>query len=128
MPTYKWKAKTRQGAQKSGELVAETKEQAMNTLKSQALIVTSVRAKSRELKFPTLGKGVKDKDLAVFTRQFSVMNDAGLPIVQCLDILGNQQENQIFKRTVLHVRNDVEAGSTLSEGLRVHPKIFDRLY
>jgi len=128
MPTYKWKAKTRQGVLKSGELVAETKEEVMTTLKNQALIATSVRAKSKELKLPTLGKGVKDKDLAVFTRQFSVMNDAGLPIVQCLDILGNQQENQIFKKTVLSVRNDVESGSTLSEALRLHPKIFDRLF
>jgi type IV pilus assembly protein PilC len=128
MPTYKWKAKTRQGVQKSGEIVAETKEEVMNTLKGQAMIVTSVRAKSREIKLPTLGKGVKDKDLAVFTRQFSVMVDAGLPIVQCLDILGNQQENPIFKRTVLNVRSEVESGSTLSEALRTNTKIFDRLY
>jgi len=128
MTTYKWRAKTRQGILKSGELVADSKDAVMNTLRSQALIVTSVRAKSREIKLPTIGKGVKDKELAVFTRQFSVMTDAGLPIVQCLDILGTQQDNPIFKKTLYSVRNEVESGSTLSEALRLHPKIFDRLF
>src|SRR5262252_3472836 len=76
----------------------------------------------------TTGKKVAAKNLAVFTRQFSVMIDAGLPLVQCLDILGNQQTNNFFKQTLLQVRSDVEAGMTLAESMSRHPKVFEPLF
>src|SRR3989441_6894311 len=84
--------------------------------------------KGKEFNLPTFGSGVNSKELAIFTRQFSVMIDAGLPLVQCLEILAGQQENKAFKRGLIQIRQDVESGSSLADAMRKHPKIFNDLY
>jgi len=109
-------------------LVAESKEAAIATLRKQQIIVTAVTEKGKEFALPKLGGGVSNKEIAIFTRQFSVMIDAGLPLVQCLEILGSQQENRTFQKTLFQIRQDVESGSTLADALRKHTKVFDDLY
>jgi len=128
MPNYSWKGRTRGGRVQEGLLVAESKEAAIATLRKQQIIVTAVTEKGKEFALPKLGGGISSKEIAVFTRQFSVMIDAGLPLVQCLEILGSQQENRAFQKILFQVRQDVESGSTLADALRKHPKAFDDLY
>src|SRR5258705_12294199 len=84
--------------------------------------------KGKEFNLPTFGAGVDSKELAVFTRQFSVMIDAGLPLVQCLEILAGQQENKTFQKVLTNTREMVEGGSTLSAAMKASPKVFDPLY
>ena len=128
MPNYSWKGRTRGGRVQEGVLVAESKEAAIATLRKQQIIVTAVTEKGKEFALPKLGGGVSSKEIAIFTRQFSVMIDAGLPLVQCLEILGSQQENRTFQKALFQVRQDVESGATLADSLRKHPKAFDDLY
>jgi len=128
MPSFEWKGRGRGGQDQSGVLVADSKEAAMATLRRQQIIPTIVKEKGKEIALPKLGGGVPPKLLSIFTRQFSVMIDAGLPLVQCLEILGTQQENKTFARSLLQVRQDVESGSSLADALRKHPKVFDDLY
>ncbi len=130
MPTFTWVGKTREGQSKKGVIVAVDVDAAMTTLRAQAITPTTVKAKGKELGeiFPFLAKGVKIRDLVIFTRMFATMIDAGLPLVQCLDILGTQQENSTFKKVILQIKADVESGSTFSDALGKHPKVFDRLY
>jgi type IV pilus assembly protein PilC len=128
MPNYNWKGRTRGGKVQEGVLVAESKEAAIATLRKQQIIVTAVTEKGKEFALPKLGGGVSNKEIAIFTRQFSVMIDAGLPLVQCLEILGSQQDNRTFQKVLFQVRQDVESGSTLADALRKHPKAFDDLY
>jgi type IV pilus assembly protein PilC len=108
--------------------VADSKDAAIAALRKQQIIVTAVTEKGKEFALPTLKGRVTPKELAVFTRQFSVMIDAGLPLVQCLEILGSQQENKAFKRMLLQVRQDVESGSSLADAMRKQPKAFDDLF
>jgi type IV pilus assembly protein PilC len=128
MPNYSWKGRTRGGRVQEGVLVAESKEAAIATLRKQQIIVTTVTEKGKEFALPKIGGGISSKEIAVFTRQFSVMIDAGLPLVQCLEILGAQQDNRTFQKILFQVRQDVETGSTLADALRKHPKAFDDLY
>jgi type IV pilus assembly protein PilC len=128
MPNYSWKGRTRGGRVQEGVLVAESKEAAIATLRKQQIIVTTVTEKGKEFALPKIGGGISSKEIAVFTRQFSVMIDAGLPLVQCLEILGSQQENRTFQKILFQTRQDVESGSTLADALRKHPKAFDDLY
>jgi len=128
MPNYSWKGRTRGGRVQEGVLVAESKEAAIATLRKQQIIVTTVTEKGKEFALPKIGGGISSKEIAVFTRQFSVMIDAGLPLVQCLEILGSQQDNRTFQKILFQVRQDVESGSTLADALRKHPKAFDDLY
>jgi len=128
MPAYVWKGKTRQGQATGGERVADSREAVMQILRREQIVVTSVKEKGKEIALPKLGQGIKSKDVAIFTRQFSVMIDAGLPLVQCLEILGSQQENTVFQRVLLTVRQDVEGGSSLADAMKKHPKAFDDLY
>jgi type IV pilus assembly protein PilC len=128
MPNYSWKGRTRGGRIQEGVLVAESKEAAIATLRKQQIIVTAVTEKGKEFALPKLGGGISSKEIAIFTRQFSVMIDAGLPLVQCLEILGSQQDNRTFQKILFQVRQDVETGSTLADALRKHPKAFDDLY
>jgi type IV pilus assembly protein PilC len=130
MPTFTWVGKTREGLSKKGVIVAADVEAAMTTLRAQAITPTTVKPKGKELSeiFPFLARGVKIRDLVIFTRQFATMIDAGLPLVQCLDILGGQQENAAFKKVILQIKGDVESGSTFSDALGKHPKVFDRLF
>jgi type IV pilus assembly protein PilC len=128
MPNYSWKGRTRGGRVQEGVLVADSKDAAIATLRKQQIIVTAVTEKGKEFALPKLGGRISSKEIAIFTRQFSVMIDAGLPLVQCLEILGAQQENKTFQKILFQVRQDVESGSTLADALRKHPKAFDDLY
>ncbi len=124
---FEYSARTRSGETRAGTIKAKNREEAVNQLRQQGLILTSLREKKATGVFG-MGGSVKDKELAVFTKQFSVMIDAGLPLVQCLDILASQQENKYFAQVLEHVRNDVEQGSTLADAMKKHPKAFDDLY
>lgn len=128
MPSFEWKGRGRGGQDQTGVLVADSKEAVIATLRRQQIVVTAVKEKGKELAFPKMGGKVPPQLVAIFTRQFSVMIDAGLPLVQCLEILGSQQEHKVFKRALMQIRQDVETGSNLADAMRKHPKIFDNLY
>jgi type IV pilus assembly protein PilC len=127
MPTFEWKG-SRAGTMQSGVLNADSKEAANEILRRQRIEAPSIREKGKEIAFPKFGGGVPPQLIAIFTRQFSVMIDAGLPLVQCLEILAGQQENKTFKRALIQIRQDVESGSNLADSMRKHPKIFNDLY
>src|SRR5438132_4714758 len=127
MPTFEWKGRGRTG-EAAGVLVADSKDAVVNTLRRQQIVVTAVKEKGKEIAFPKFGGRVPPQMVAIFTRQFSVMIDAGLPLVQCLEILGSQQENKAMKRALIQIRQDVESGSNLADAMRKHPKIFNDLY
>lgn len=129
MPTFVWEAKTRVGETKRGEMDAASKDVVYQRLRAQNLQPNKVKKKpvAIVLKMPG-SSGVTTKELVVFTRQFATMIDAGLPMVQCLELLGGQAENQIFRKVVLDVKATVESGTTLAEAMKKHPKIFDRLF
>ncbi|MEW5765333.1 MAG: type II secretion system F family protein [Acidobacteriota bacterium] len=128
MPQFEWKGRKRTGETVEGVMAADSKEGVIAALRRQQVIATRVKEKGKELALPKFGGGVKTKELAIFTRQFSVMIDAGLPVVQCLEILGQQQQNRAFQRVLFEIREDVEAGSSLNEAFKKHPKVFDNLY
>jgi len=128
MPAYVWKGKTRDGKAVSGERVADSKEAVMALLRRDQILVSSVKEKGKEMAIPKFGGGVPAKTLAVFVRQFSVMIDAGLPLVQCLEILGTQQDNKTFAKILQQTRMDVEGGASLADAMRKHPKAFDELF
>ncbi|NTX12715.1 type II secretion system F family protein [Myxococcus sp. CA051A] len=127
---FLWEAKTKSGETKKGEMEASDSEAVNARLKSLGLNPVKVRKKSAldgEISLPGFG-GVTGKDILVFTRQFATMIDAGLPLVQCLDILANQMDNPAFKKVVLAIKAKVEQGSTFADALKEHPKVFDELY
>jgi type IV pilus assembly protein PilC len=131
MATFAYVGRTRSGAVKKGELSAKTRDEAVDQLRKQSVVVTSLAEKSGggfDLSKLNLGSGLTDKDLVVFTRQFGTMINAGLPLVQCLEILSTQSENKVLRETIGEVKTQVEAGSTFSDALRRHPKVFDDLY
>ncbi len=110
--TFVWEGRARGGAVHKGEIEAETREAAIATLRQQHIVVTIIKPKPKDLKLPGFGGKVSEKDLVLFTRQFSTMIDAGLPLVQCLEILGKQTENKGFAKIILEIKKDVEGGST----------------
>ncbi|MGD0909133.1 MAG: type II secretion system F family protein [Candidatus Acidiferrales bacterium] len=128
MPVFTYRGTNRAGETVTGEQVAQSKTELVNTLKRQQINVTKMSEKGKEFNLPTFGGGVDSKELAVFTRQFSVMIDAGLPLVQCLEILAGQQENKVFQKVLTGTRAAVEGGSTLSASMRPYDKVFDALY
>jgi type IV pilus assembly protein PilC len=128
MPVFTYRGTNRAGASVSGELAAASKTELINNLKRQQINVTKMSEKGKEFNLPTFGGGVDSKELAIFTRQFSVMIDAGLPLVQCLEILAGQQENKVFQKVLTSTRGSVEGGTTLSAAMRAHDKVFDALY
>jgi type IV pilus assembly protein PilC len=133
MATFKYTGRARGGEMVSGERAADTMEAASLALRREQILVTKivpVKAKGDKKTDTKMAKnrGVDSKNLAVFTRQFSVMIDAGLPLVQCLDILGNQEEDKNFSKTILETRADVEGGASLADAMKKHPKAFDPLY
>jgi type IV pilus assembly protein PilC len=131
MATFAYVGRTRSGAVKKGELSAKTRDEAVDQLRKQSVVVTSLEEKKGggfDLSKISLGSGLTDKDLVVFTRQFGTMINAGLPLVQCLEILSTQSENKVLRETIGEVKTQVEAGSTFSDALRRHPKVFDDLY
>jgi type IV pilus assembly protein PilC len=109
-------------------MTAANKSELATILKRQQITATKMTEKGKEFNMPTLGGGVSAKELAIFTRQFSVMIDAGLPLVQCLEILASQQENKFFQKVLTGTRGQVEGGATLSAAMRSSPKVFDALY
>ena len=130
MPTFVFKGRNRLNEMVSGEREAASQDELRALLRREQIVLTQASEKGREIAIPKLGrnKKVKAKELAVFTRQFSVMIDAGLPLVQCLDILAEQQQNAFFKDVLRQVRQNVEEGATLHAALEKHPKVFDGLY
>jgi type IV pilus assembly protein PilC len=128
MPDYTYRGTNRAGASVSGVMQAASKAELQNLLRRQQITPTKMSEKGKEFNLPTFGGGVNAKELAIFTRQFSVMIDAGLPLVQCLEILASQQENQTFQKVLVGTRGAVEGGATLSAAMRQYPKVFDPLY
>ncbi len=128
MPDYKYQGTSRSGSSVSGVMTASNKTELASLLKRQQITATKMTEKGKEFSVPTFGGGVKAKELAIFTRQFSVMIDAGLPLVQCLEILAGQQENKVFQKVLTGTRSQVEGGATLSAAMRSSPKVFDALY
>ncbi|MCP3061906.1 type II secretion system F family protein [Myxococcus sp. K38C18041901] len=127
---FLWEAKTKSGETKKGEMEASDTEAVNARLKSLGLNPVKVRKKSAldgDISIPGMG-GVTGKDILVFTRQFATMIDAGLPLVQCLDILASQMDNPAFKKVLLAIKGKVEQGSTFADALKEHPKVFDELY
>jgi type IV pilus assembly protein PilC len=128
MPVYTYKGTNKAGSSVSGEMSAASKSEAQNQLRRQQITTKKMSEKGKEFNMPTFGGGASAKELAIFTRQFSVMIDAGLPLVQCLEILAGQQENKVFQKVLAATRASVEGGATLSAAMRQHPKVFDALY
>src|SRR5579863_5829676 len=128
MPVYTYRGTNRAGGNVTGEMMATSKVELQNLLKRQQITATKMSEKGREINLPTFGSGVNAKELAIFTRQFSVMIDAGLPLVQCLEILASQQENKTFQKVLINTRSAVEGGATLSAAMKQSPKVFDPLF
>jgi len=129
MPTYVFKGRNRLNEIVVGERVAADRATLEAMLRREQVILTNAREKGREISLPKIGREkVKSKDLALFTRQFSVMLDAGLPLVQCLEILGQQQDNKFFQKVIFQTRADVEAGMTLADSMAKHPRVFEPLF
>ena len=127
MAKFQWEATTRVGEKKRGVMDADSADVVEARLRSDGLTVTRVRKEPKQITI-TIGSGVSPKDLQIFTRQLATMIDAGLPLVQCLDILAAQTPNKIFARILGQIKASVEQGSTFSDALRRHPKVFDELY
>ncbi len=130
MGKFMWEGKTRVGGTMTGEIEAPNEAFVIAQLRRQQIVPVKIKPKPRDLGFSLLGRRgkVSKRELAIFTRQFATMIDAGLPLVQCLDILGLQQENQAFKKVILKVKEDVESGSTFADALGKHPHVFDELF
>lgn len=129
MATFAYVGRSRAGGVRKGELEAKTREEAVEQLRKQQVVVTNLEEKAAKEGFKlSFVTGVTDKDLVVFTRQFGTMINAGLPLIQCLEILSTQSENAVLRKAVGEVKVQVEGGSTFSDALRKHPKIFDDLY
>ena len=128
MPVFTFTGKNAAGAKINGERVAENKQVLKAALARERISTVTIKEKGKEFAFPTLGSSkVPVKDVAIFFRQFSVMIDAGLPLVQCLEILAANQENAAFQKTLTGVRTTVEGGATLSSAMKQYPKVFDDL-
>jgi type IV pilus assembly protein PilC len=129
MPIYKWEGKTAKGVMKKGEMEAPNESAIRIHLRQQNIIPTKVASKGKEIRISLpFGKKVKQRSIAVFTRQLATMIDAGLPLVQSLEILSSQQESKVFKNIIREIREDVEGGSTFAGALKKHPATFNELY
>ena len=128
MPVFTYRGTNRVGATVTGERQADNRTQLAAMLRREQINVSKLSEKGKEFNIPTFGGKVEAKELAVFTRQFSVMIDAGLPLVQCLEILAGQQDNKTFQKILNSVRGSVEGGTTLSAAMKQHEKVFDSLY
>ena len=130
MPIYLWEARTKKGESRKGEIEAEDEAAVRAQLRRQNLKAGSIKKKPKDLleNISFLQPRIKEKDVVVFARQFSTMIDAGLPLIQCLDILGSQEQNKTFAGVITSVKEDIEGGSTLTDALKKHPKVFDDLF
>jgi type IV pilus assembly protein PilC len=126
MPVFVWEGKLADGNIKRGEIEAESKATATILLRRQRILPTKVKGKPKQITL--FEQKIKTKEIVIFTRQFSTMINAGLPLVQCLDILASQQPNPTFKKILIQIKQDVEGGSTFADSLAKHPKVFDNLY
>src|SRR5881396_1087502 len=127
MPVFMYAGKARNGQAAKGELDAADRDAAIGQLRTQGITVASIEEKKKGKAFEKKQK-ITDKDLVVFTRQFATMIDAGLPLVQCLEILSAQTDNKSLGKVLTEVKLDVESGSTYADALKKHPKVFDSLY
>ena len=128
MPVFTYRGTNRAGVAVAGEMTASSRTELQSLLRRQQITPTRMSEKGKEFNLPSFGGGVDSKELAIFTRQFSVMIDAGLPLVQCLEILSSQQENKTFQKVLSGTRSSVEGGSTLSAAMKQYPKVFDALF
>lgn len=132
MPKFTWEGRSKSGQAQKGEMEAPSAEAVAVTLRGQGISPGPIKERGKgmdmEIKIPGFEPKVDAKDVVIFTRQFSTMIDAGLPLVQCLDILSSQQENKTFKKVLYEIKDSVESGSTFADSLKKHPKIFDNLY
>lgn len=129
MPIYKWEGKTTKGMVKKGELEAPNEGALRVHLRQQGIIPTKISPKGKEIQISLpIKRKVKQRAIAIFTRQLATMIDAGLPLVQSLDVLASQQEDKMFKKIIREIREDVEGGSTFAGALRKHPETFNELY
>ncbi len=127
---FQWSGRTSKGTIESGEISADSKNDVASQLRKRNIVPTAINPKAKKSSFLSLSLGgrVKDKDIVIFTRQFATMIDAGLPLVQALDILSTQVENKTLASTLAVVKGDVEGGSTYADALRKHPRVFNELY
>ncbi len=130
MPVYIWSGTDRSGKKQKGEIEVDNLVLARQMVSRKNITIRSLKPKPKDISeyIPALQGRVKERDLVIFVRQFSTMIDAGLPLVQCLEILQEQQENAAFKKIIRKVKRDVEEGATLSDAVRKHPKVFDNLF
>ena len=130
MDVYVWEGRNRKGGMERGEIMAANEAAVRMQLRRQQIQALRIGAKPKEAKGIRFlsRRRIKEKDIVIFTRQFATMIDAGLPLVQCLEILSSQQDNAAFKAILLKVKGDVEAGSTFADALRKHPAVFNELY
>jgi type IV pilus assembly protein PilC len=132
MATFAFSGRTRSGENVTGERIGDTMDAVVAALRREQIQVTKIQPTQKKAGVGAVAKlkprGVPAKNIAVFTRQFSVMIDAGLPLVQCLDILGNQEEHKYFAQVILATRSDVEGGMSLADAMKRHPKVFDALF
>src|SRR5260370_6954598 len=123
MPSFVWKGRTRAGQPQEGQLLAASQAAAIAVLRRQQIQVTTIREKGREIKLlPRIPRGISQKRVAIFTRQFSVMLDSGLPLVQCLEILAEQEENLAFQTIIQTLPSSVKPGSPLPPPMNKHPQ------
>jgi type IV pilus assembly protein PilC len=125
---FQWSGKTAKGTIESGEMSAGTKDEVIAQLRRKNIVATIVNEKAKKVGKLSFGGGVNDKDIVVFTRQFATMIDAGLPLVQALEILASQVESKTLSKTLQQVKVDVESGATYADALRKHPRVFTELY
>ncbi len=130
MPIYLWEARTKKGELKKGESEAADESAVRAQLRRQGFRPGRIKKKPKDLleSIPFFQPKVKEKDVVVFCRQFSTMIDAGLPLIQCLEILGSQEPNKTFAKIIISIKTDIEGGATLTDALRKYPKVFDDLF
>ena len=130
MPVYIWKGKNTYGEKRKGEVEAPDQAAALGYVKRMRITDPVIKEKPKDLleNIAFFKPTVTGKDVVIFTRQLSTMIDAGLPLVQCLEILGKQQENPTFKKVLVNIQSDVESGTTFADSMRKHPKVFDNLF
>lgn len=130
MPAFLWEATTRKGVERTGELEAADQAAVRNILRKQGFKAITVKAKPKDIMeyLPFLKEKVKEKNVVVFCRIFATMINAGLPLIQCLELLASQEENKTFKKVILAIKDDIEGGSTLCDALKKYPDIFDQLF
>jgi type IV pilus assembly protein PilC len=130
MPVYKYTGKSRSGTVQKGEIEASDQNAAVGVLRQRQILVTSIKPRSKDIQIslPGFGGKVKEKDIVIFTRQLSTMIDAGLPLVQCLDILSRQATDKLFASTLSKIKTDVESGDTFADALRKHPRVFNEFF